>query len=359
MPRLSIVVPTYNEAENIPILAERVRSALSGIAFEMIIVDDDSPDGTAQIAEDLQGQYDFIRVVKRTDERDLATAVIAGFNASSGDVLTVMDADLQHPPEKILPLLDAIEGGADIAVGSRHVPGGAIEAWPLKRRLFSKGARAIAYLFLPRSRAVKDPMSGFFMLRREVLDGVELRPIGYKILLEILARGNYERVDEVAITFIDRERGTSSLVFNEYGKYTRHLLRLAWESGEILRFTKFGLVGGSGVLVNEGLLWVLWGVWGVVLLAASIIAVEVSIIWNFLLNEAWTFRDRGDHGVHAFFKRLGMFNLISIIGLGLNVSILLLLFHVFGIYPLTANLVGIAVAFVWNFAANNLWTWFK
>jgi dolichol-phosphate mannosyltransferase len=244
-------------------------------------------------------------------------------------------------------------------VGSRYVPGGAIEAWPLKRRLFSKGARSVAYLFLPRSRVVKDPMSGFFMLRREVLYGTELHPIGYKILLEILARGTYERVVEVPITFKDRERGTSSLVFNEYGKYTRHLLRLSWEGGEIKRFAKFGLVGGSGVLVNEGLLWLLWGVWGVVLLAASLIAIEVSIIWNFFLNEAWTFRDRGDDGIKAVFRRMGLFNLISIIGLSLNVSILLFLHHVFGMYPLTANIVGIAAAFVWNFSANNLWTWFK
>jgi len=193
----------------------------------------------------------------------------------------------------------------------------------------------------------------------KVLDGVELHPIGYKILLEILIRGKYQRVDEIPITFKDRERGTSSLAFNEYGKYTRHLLRLSWEEGEIMRFLKFGLVGGSGVLVNEGLLWLLWGIWGMVLFAASILAIEVSIIWNFSLNEVWTFHDRGDGGAKAVFRRMGLFNLISIVGLGLNVIILLFLYNVFGVYPLTANAVGIAVAFLWNFSANNLWTWFK
>jgi dolichol-phosphate mannosyltransferase len=96
-----------------------------------------------------------------------------------------------------------------------------------------------------------------------------------------------------------------------------------------------------------------------VLLVASMIAIEVSIIWNFLLNEAWTFRDRGDCGIVAFFKRMGLFNLISIIGLGLNVSLLLFLHHIFGMHPLTANIVGIAAAFIWNFSANNLWTWSK
>ncbi|MDD3491990.1 MAG: glycosyltransferase family 2 protein [Candidatus Thermoplasmatota archaeon] len=359
MPHLSIVVPTYNEAENVPFLLERVQAALSSVDFELVIVDDDSPDGTARLAQELSVRYPFVRVVKRTDQRDLATAVIEGFRHSRGEVLTVMDADLQHPPEKIRDLLERIDAGADIVVGSRYVPGGEIEAWPFKRRFYSKGARAIAYLLLPRSRAVQDPMSGFFMLCRQVLDGVELHPIGYKILLEILVRGRYQRVEEVPITFRDRERGTSSLVFNEYRKYTRHLLRLSWEEGEILRFIKFGLVGGSGVLVNEGLLWLLWGVWGVMLLGASLVAVELSIIWNFIWNEVWTFRDRGEDGIRAFFKRMGQFNLVSLVGLGLNVSILLLLHHLFGVYPLTANIVGIAVAFTWNFAANNLWTWFR
>ena len=359
MPHLSIVVPTYNEAENIPTLVERVQSALSDIDFEMIIVDDNSPDGTALIAQNLKEKYGFLQVVKRTHERDLATAVVEGFKHSTGDVLTVMDADLQHPPERISQLLERIKDGADIVVGSRYVPGGEIEAWPLKRRFYSKGARAVAYLLLPRCRNVKDPMSGFFMVRQEVLDGVELHPIGYKILLEILIRGKYQRVDEIPITFKDRERGTSSLAFNEYGKYTRHLLRLSWEEGEIKRFLKFALVGGSGVLVNEGLLWLLWGIWGMVLFAASILAIEVSIIWNFSLNEVWTFHDRGDGGAKAVFRRMGLFNLISIVGLSLNIAILLFLHNVFGVYPLTANAVGIAVAFLWNFSANNLWTWFK
>ncbi len=358
MPLLSIVVPTYNELENVPVLLEKVKDALSDTDFEVIIVDDDSPDGTAELAEKLKKNYDFLKVIKRKNERDLATAVLEGFKNSEGKILTVMDADLQHPPEKIIEMLDEIEKGADIVVGSRYIPGGEIEHWSLNRKFYSKGARAIAHLLLPKSRAVKDPLSGFFMLRRSVLEGVELHPIGYKILLEILIRGNYKKVEEVPITFKDRERGTSSLVFNEYGKYTKHLLRLSWDEGEILRFFKFGLVGISGVFVNEGLLWLFWGTMGIYLALASVISVELSIIWNFMWNEVWTFHDRGKEGVRELFKRMGKFNLVSFVGLVLNVSVLMFLHVAFGIYPLTANIAGIAVAFIWNFAANNLWTWF-
>jgi len=359
MPLLSIVVPTYNEVENIPILLEEVKKALREINFEMIIVDDDSPDGTAELAEKMREEYPFLKIIRRKNERDLATAVIEGFKNSDGEILAVMDADLQHPPEKIVEMLDKIKEGADIVVGSRYIPGGEIERWSFKRKFYSKGARAIAYLLLPKSREVKDPLSGFFMLRREVIEGVELNPIGYKILLEILIKGRYKKAEEVPIIFRDRERGESSLVFNEYGKYTKHLLRLSWNEGEILRFLKFGLVGISGVFVNEGLLWLFWGTMGVYLALASAVSVELSILWNFIWNEVWTFHDRGKEGITEFFKRMGKFNLVSGIGLLLNVAVLMLLHISFGIYPLTANIAGIAVAFIWNFAANNLWTWFK
>lgn len=359
MPLLSIIVPTYNERENIPLLVERVKNALTGINFEMVIVDDDSPDETWKLAEELKKEYHFLNVIRRKNERDLATAVIEGFKKSKGEILTVIDADLQHPPEKIGEMLEKIQNGAEIIVGSRYMDGGEIENWSPKRKFYSKGARAIAYLLLPKSRGVKDPLSGFFMVKRSVIEDAELHPIGYKILLEILIKGKYKNVEEVPIMFKDRERGSSSLVFKEYSKYSRHLLRLSWEEGEIMRFIKFGLVGGSGILVNEGLLWLLWGIMGVYLLLASLVSVELSIIWNFIWNEVWTFRDRGEDGAKAFFKRMGKFNLVSIVGLCLNVAILMFLHKAFGIYPLTANIAGIAVAFIWNFAANNLWTWYK
>ncbi|MEA2053544.1 MAG: glycosyltransferase family 2 protein [Candidatus Thermoplasmatota archaeon] len=359
MPLLSIIVPTYNEIENLPTLLKRVKNALHGVDFEMIIVDDDSPDGTADLAEDLRKNYDFLKVVRRENERGLATAVIEGFKNSEGQVLTVMDADLQHPPEKIIELLNKIREGADIVVGSRYIPGGEIENWTFKRKFYSKGARAIAHLLLPKSRKAKDPLSGFFMLRREVLDGAELRPIGYKILLEILIRGNYKKVEEVPITFKDRERGTSSLVFKEYSKYSHHLLRLSWEEGEIMRFVKFGLVGGSGVLVNLGLLWLITERFGMFYLFSASIAIELSILSNFILNDLWTFHDRGKKGMKNAFRRFLKFNLISSPAFPMQLGIMGLLKEFFGYYYMWAAFIAIVIVFIWNFAANNLWTWFK
>lgn len=359
MPRLSLVVPTYNEADNLPHLLERVATALPNVDFELVIVDDGSPDGTADQAEELREQYDFLRVVRRRGKRDLALSVIEGFRRSSGEVLTVMDADLQHPPEKLVDLLEAIDDGADVAVGSRYVPGGEIEQWPLLRRLFSKGATGIAHLLLPGCREIKDPLSGFFMLRSRVIEGVELRPVGYKILLEILVRGRCSRVEEVPFIFQDRERGSSSLVASEYGKYLRHLWRLAWDTGEIHRFVKFMLVGGSGVLVNLAVLWLLTEQAGLYYLLSAVFAIELSILSNYTLNELWTFHDRGEKGFRNAGARLLKFNLISSPSFPMQLSVMGILKEVFGYYYMVAAVIAIGVVFIWNFVANNFWTWFR
>ncbi|MFO8133300.1 MAG: glycosyltransferase family 2 protein [Thermoplasmatota archaeon] len=359
MPRLSLVVPTYNEADNLPHLLERVATALQDVDFELVIVDDSSPDGTADRAEEFRETYSFLRVVRRTGKRDLALSVIEGFHRSSGDILTVMDADLQHPPEKLVDLLAAIDDGADVVVGSRYVPGGEIEQWSLLRRLSSKGATLMAHLLLPGCRTVSDPLSGFFMLRSRVIDGVELRPVGYKILLEILIRGRCADVREVPIVFQDRERGSSSLVANEYGKYLRHLLRLSWDTGEIVRFIKFMLVGGSGVLVNLGVLWLLTERAGLFYLFSAMFAIELSILSNYALNEVWTFHDRGEKGLRSAGARLLKFNVISSPSFPMQLGVMGILREVFGYYYLFAAVIAIGVVFIWNFFANNFWTWFR
>jgi len=174
---LSLIVPTYNERESLPILAERVHQALDGCQYELIVVDDDSPDGTAELAENLSHKYP-IRVICRKGERGLATAVVGGFSHASGQVLGVIDADLQHPPEMLPKLLREIDNGADVAVGSRYIPGGGMEGWSFTRRFMSKIATMTARTFVPSIRKVKDPMSGFFLFKREVIDGVDLKPVG-------------------------------------------------------------------------------------------------------------------------------------------------------------------------------------
>ena len=234
---VSIIIPTYNERENIEQVVERCREALSGYRFEIVVVDDDSPDRTWQFVRSEYETLDAIRVVRRTEESGLATAVSRGFDEATYDLCAVIDADLQHPPEKLPELIAAFESGADIVIGSRHVPGGGVENWSRFRRLVSRGAMAIAKLALPPTRGISDPMSGFFAVRRDILDGVSLAPTGYKILLEILLKCEYDRVVEVPYVFTERERGESKLSAGEYLGFLEHVydLRQGGHAGQSRR----------------------------------------------------------------------------------------------------------------------------
>lgn len=219
---LSVVVPTYNEAGSIPKLAERLRAALDGREWELVVVDDGSPDGTADIAAALAPRVP-VHVVRRAGKGGLASAVVAGFNAARGDVLVVMDADLSHPPETVPALAAAIDAGADLAVGSRYVRGGGVMDWPWRRRLVSRVACLMGNALVP----VRDATSGFFALRRSVVDGVKLNPIGFKIGFEVIARGRYRTVVEVPYTFRDRELGASKFGRREIIQYVVQLGQVA------------------------------------------------------------------------------------------------------------------------------------
>jgi dolichol-phosphate mannosyltransferase len=219
---LSVVVPTYNEAGSVTGLAERLHTALAGREWELVIVDDGSPDGTADVAAALAPRIPT-NVVRRAGKAGLASAVVAGFQAARGDILVVMDADLSHPPETVPALIDAIERGADLAVGSRYVRGGGVMDWPLKRRVVSRIACLMGNALVP----VRDATSGFFALRRSVIEGVTLNPIGFKIGFEVIARGRYKTAVEVPYTFRDRELGASKFGRREIAQYVVQLGQVA------------------------------------------------------------------------------------------------------------------------------------
>jgi dolichol-phosphate mannosyltransferase len=355
-PELSLIAPTYNEQENIGRLVERVHGALAGYDYELIVVDDNSPDGTAETARQLSDQYP-VKVVVRTSERGLASAVVAGFGHASGDVLGVIDADLQHPPEALPSLLEAIRGGADVAIGSRYVEGGGIEGWTFKREVISRGAKLLAAILLPSARRIKDPLAGFFLFRRDVIEGAELSPVGYKILLEVLARGTARNVAEVPYTFREREKGQSNLTYKEQVNYLRHLWRLAWFEGDVKRFLKFAAVGISGAGVNLGLLAVLHEAGGLQENIAVGISYEISILTNFVLNDVWTFRDRRVPGRRSVLIRAVKFNLVSLVGWAINLAVFSLAFNIGGIHYIVAEVIAIGVATLWNFFVNVKWTW--
>ncbi|MCH8148544.1 MAG: polyprenol monophosphomannose synthase [Planctomycetes bacterium] len=225
-PAASIIVPAFREAANLAQLTERVFSALgqAGIEAELIIVDDDSQDGTVEIVDGLKGRWP-VRLIVRTHERGLSSAVLAGLEEAKSDRFVVMDADLQHPPESVPDLLRELDrDGCDFVIGTRYAATGAIdEDWPLFRRVVSRVATLMARPLVPLS----DPMSGFFALRRETLrQAAPLDPIGYKIALELYVKGRCRRPAEVPIRFAARAAGTTKLTFGEQVRYLRHLWRL-------------------------------------------------------------------------------------------------------------------------------------
>jgi dolichol-phosphate mannosyltransferase len=222
---ISIIIPTYNEKSNIRKLTSKIYEIFKKkkIKGEIIFVDDNSPDGTGKIAEKLSNKYP-VRVLHRKKKLGLASAVIEGFSEAKGNILGVMDADLSHPPESIPDMIQPIsKGKADFTIGSRYVHDGDIEGWPLTRKIISKSATILTRHLTD----VKDPMSGFFFLKKKVIDNIYLSAKGYKICLEIIVKGNYKNIKEVPITFKDRHKGTSKLNKGEYFNYIYNVANLS------------------------------------------------------------------------------------------------------------------------------------
>jgi dolichol-phosphate mannosyltransferase len=314
--RFSLVIPTYNEGANVremvQILSEILDSAIPG-EYELIVVDDDSPDCTWKIAQELIPQYPQLRVMRRQGEKGLSTAVIRGWQVSRGEILGVIDGDLQHPPEILLQIWSEMVKGADLGIASRHLEGGGVSEWSIVRRFLSRGAQMLGLMILPEviSR-LSDPMSGYFMVRRSAIVGKYLSPVGYKILIEVTARGAIRWIAEVGYVFRERQAGESKVTWKQYVEYLQHLLRLRFDLWPVKRFFRFGVVGFSGVFVDMIMLYLLsdpstlgWG-----LTRSKILASEVAIVNNFLWNDAWTFADFSSQqkGWRKRLKRFFKFN---------------------------------------------------
>jgi dolichol-phosphate mannosyltransferase len=362
---LSVVVPTYREAQNIAELvrrlAELLDSALPG-KYEIIVVDDDSPDRTWELAQKLTADFPCLRVMRRQNERGLATAVMRGWQAAHGDILAVIDADLQHPPEVTLDLYKLMERGSDIAVATRYTEGGGVSDWNVFRRFISRGAQLIGLVILPGVVGrVSDPMSGYFMIRRSALQNVDLHPLGYKILIEVLGRGRCRWIGEVPYVFRERDQGESKVTRQVYWDYLRHLWRLRLASLPVSRFVRFAVVGCSGVVVDMGLLFLLsdpstlgWG-----LTRSKLIAAQAAIVNNFIWNDLWTFGDISarQRGGKDRLRRFAKFQLICLMGLVLNTTLLNIQFNIFGINRYVANAISILVVTAWNFWLNLKLSW--
>ncbi|NLX53677.1 MAG: glycosyltransferase family 2 protein [Planctomycetaceae bacterium] len=355
-PLVSVVVPAYCEVDNIRELVLRVGAALesAGVTYEVIIVDDNSQDGTDEVVQILELEGHPIRLITRVGERGLSTAVLRGFDVAQGTVLVCMDADLSHPPEKLPEMIRrCTEQQADFVIGSRYVAGGGTDAeWGWFRWLNSRVATLLARPF----SSARDPLAGFFALPRDVYRrAAELDPVGYKIGLELMVKADCTNVQEVPIQFADRQHGASKLSVAEQMRYLYHLKKLAdYRYTGWSQLLQFCLVGASGMLVDLTCYLLLLRS-GAVLPLARALGIFAAMTWNFVLNDRITFARRATGRLAA---RYGRFVGSCALGGALSWAISVLtpaLVPWFREHLMLAALVGIAAGTVVNFQLSRHW----
>jgi dolichol-phosphate mannosyltransferase len=356
---LTIVVPTLNEVDNVPELVRELREGLADIDYRVVFVDD-STDETPGVIRDLATRDGRVRLVRREEaERrgGLSTAVTRGLDLSSGasEYTCVMDADLQHPPGKVREMLEtARRTDADVVVASRYADGGSyVGLTGTLRRAVSLGSKYLAQIVFKEARKTSDPMTGFFLIRNEAISGIQFRPTGFKVLLEILVCAPDLKVVEAPFDFRARHAGVSKATLRQGFDYLIHMLSLFWYVPSAGRFWKFCLVGASGVLVNMVTLIVLAEVFDAHKVIAWMFAVGVSILTNFLLNNAFTWRDiRHSSRIHFFLRGVLAYP-VAVMGIGANFAVWYPLvkyvsdeFPYYAIFNLLGIIAGTSVNFI-------------
>ncbi len=371
--QVSIIIPTYNESENIIQVLKTIGDHLpKDIATEAIVVDDNSPDGTGKVVEDYindtQNKIGYtVDVIHRKTKSGLSSAILDGIQHSSGETVVVMDSDFSHPPKIIPQLVEEIKiSKYDIAIASRYTEGGEVSGWSTKRKLISKTAKGIAKAGLGVNES--DPMSGFFAFRRKILEGIKFDAIGYKMLLEILVKTKGAKVKEIPYTFTNRMYGSSKLDSSTILDYVRSVWRLYRYGHKVedsktrtsVRFIskagRFFTVGLSGLLVNY-LVSLLFAdaVMNFWYIHATVIGIIVSMSSNFILNKIWTFEDRNFEAKKTLIqygKFVGFSSLGALIQLGM---VYVLVDNYQFVYPL-ALMLAVIIAASSNFILNKKWT---
>ena len=371
--QISIIIPTYNESENIIKILHSIGEILpKNIPTQAIVVDDNSPDGTGKLVDDylknVKKIADYtIEIIHRKAKDGLGSAILKGIQQAKGDTIVVMDSDFSHPPQIIPKLIESIKKYQyDIAVASRYINGGKIQGWSFKRKFMSKFATLIAKKGL--GIDTKDPMSGFFAFKRNVIKGLNIDAIGYKILLEILVKTRDANIKEIPYTFQDRELGDSKLTTKTIIDYCRSVWKLyrhgkPMEKQEkrlsvkfLYKAGRFYTVGASGFVVNY-LISLLFagGVSDLWYLHANVIGIIASITTNFILNKVWTFGDR-NFGAKRTISQYGKFAMFSSLGALVQLGMVYFLVDSNEIsYPIALILAVMTAAFG-NFVLNKKWT---
>ena len=354
---LTVVVPTYNECQNVAALVDRLRSALDGIAWEVIFVDDASPDGTAECVRELALADRRVRVLQRFGRRGLSSACIEGMLASAAPFLAVIDADLQHD-ERLLPSMLATlrRGSAEVVVGSRYVSGGGVGDWDRNRARLSRVGVRLGRILVPED--LKDPMSGFFMLHRGVFERSRerLSAIGFKLLADLFAsHPGPLQFEELPYQFRPRAAGESKLDSVTAWDYAMLLLDKMVGHVVPVRFVSFSIVGVLGIAVHFAVLTPLLRVAHMRFTVAQAIAALCAMTFNFALNNLLTYRDarlRGWRWLRGWF----LFVLACSIGGVMNVTVASFIFKSYGTWVIGA-LGGILVGSMWNYAVTKFFTW--
>jgi dolichol-phosphate mannosyltransferase len=347
--RQSVIVPTYNERDNVAELLERLAAALPHTETEIVFVDD-STDGTPAVIEAAARDYPMAITVHHRENGagGLGGAVVEGMRIAQGEWIVVMDADLQHPPEIVPDLIAAgLRDGADLVVGSRYTSGGSTGGLADGyRKLVSRGSTLLVKtLFRNSLLSVSDPMSGLFAIRASSLDAGQLRPLGYKILLELIVRNRPGRVVEVPYTFQPRHAGESKSTVAEGLRFLKHLGRLRLGSGRS-RMIGFGLIGVSGLLPNQAVLWALTALAGLHYAPAAVLANVAAVAWNFALIDQILYRNRRERGLLG---RATRFFLLGNADLLLRIPLLALLVEGPHLSVLAGNLLTLVASFVIRF----------
>jgi dolichol-phosphate mannosyltransferase len=356
---LSIVVPTFSEIDNIAEMVQRLERSLVGICWEVIFVDDDSPDGTAEKIRSLAAADPRVRCIQRIGRRGLSSACVEGLLSTSAPFVAVMDADLQHD-EAVLPqmLAELQAGDLDIVVGSRYGEGGSVGGWDGRRVAISRLATRISHLVVPAT--LKDPMSGFFMLKRSVFMNCvrQLSTVGFKILVDLFASSPQPlRFKEVPVIFRVRHAGESKLDNQAAWAYIMLLLDKLVGHVVPVRFVAFAMTGGLGVVVHMTVLALLHKGSGLPFATGHAAATGLAMVCNFAVNNATTYRDRRLTGA-AWVRGLLSFLAACSVGALANIGVASYLFSNLGGWVLAA-LTGIVVGAVWNYAVTSVYTWGK
>jgi dolichol-phosphate mannosyltransferase len=355
-PDISIIVPTYNERANIAALVDAVRAALGNIPWEMIVVDDDSPDQTFNEVSKLAREEPRLRCLRRVGRRGLSSAVIEGAMVANGAVIGVMDADFQHDESILARMYETlVDENADIVVATRYAEGGGIGEWDARRARMSDFATRMACMLV--GNQTSDPMSGFFMVRREVFSSViyDLSQQGYKILLDIISSSHTPlRIAEVPYVFRTRQEGESKISIMVLAQFLFLIIEKLTHGLIPPRFALFSIVGGFGLLVHLTILNSL-KLAGFDFLGAQLSATGIAMVSNFVMNNEFTYRDRRLTGV-SFVAGLILFCLVCSFGALANVGVAQIAIHQFGNWSI-AGLAGAIMGAVFNFSAATSLVW--